>query len=183
MEIWLVILFLSRKKFHAKQIVVLSSSMKLGPGEQNPSWRPNPSHGFRKGQWQLKLFESKWNNHTNVYSTLQPHPPPLQDNNPKSCYDTTIKVNCNQVLIYMAFTPPPLLSLRASVELLLSLYIPREHSWRAPSHKASSGTQLPSIPLTQKWMPCSLIAPLAQELASRSEKFKYLEMRCGFFFI
>ncbi len=31
-EIWLVILFLSRKKFHAKQIVVLSSSMKLGPG-------------------------------------------------------------------------------------------------------------------------------------------------------
>ena len=32
MEIWLVILFLSRKKFHAKQIFVLSSSMKLGPG-------------------------------------------------------------------------------------------------------------------------------------------------------
>ena len=31
-EIWLVILFLSRKKFHAKQIFVLSSSMKLGPG-------------------------------------------------------------------------------------------------------------------------------------------------------
>ncbi len=30
-EIWLVILFLSRKKFHAKQIFVLSSSMKLGP--------------------------------------------------------------------------------------------------------------------------------------------------------
>ena len=32
MEIRLVILFLSRKKFHAKQICVLSSSMKLGPG-------------------------------------------------------------------------------------------------------------------------------------------------------
>ena len=31
-EIWLVILFLSRQKFHAKQIFVLSSSMKLGPG-------------------------------------------------------------------------------------------------------------------------------------------------------
>ena len=31
MEMWLVILFLSRKKFHAKQIYVLSSSMKLGP--------------------------------------------------------------------------------------------------------------------------------------------------------
>ena len=32
MEIWLVNLFLSRKKFHAKQMFVLSSSMKLGPG-------------------------------------------------------------------------------------------------------------------------------------------------------
>ena len=31
MEIWLVNLFLSRKKYHAKQIFVLSSSMKLGP--------------------------------------------------------------------------------------------------------------------------------------------------------
>ena len=31
MEIWLVILFLSRKKCHAKQIVVLSSAMKLSP--------------------------------------------------------------------------------------------------------------------------------------------------------
>ena len=31
MEIWLVILFLSRKKFHAQQTFVLSSSMKLGP--------------------------------------------------------------------------------------------------------------------------------------------------------
>ena len=30
-EIWLVILFLSRRKFHAKQICVLGSSMKLGP--------------------------------------------------------------------------------------------------------------------------------------------------------
>ena len=30
-EIWLVFLFLSRKEFHAKQNVVLSSSMKLGP--------------------------------------------------------------------------------------------------------------------------------------------------------
>ena len=30
MEIWLVILFLTRKKFHAKQIFVLSISMKLG---------------------------------------------------------------------------------------------------------------------------------------------------------
>ena len=32
MQIWLVILFLSKKKFHAKQIVVLTSSMKLDPG-------------------------------------------------------------------------------------------------------------------------------------------------------
>ena len=31
-DIWLVILFLSRQKFHAKQIFVLSSSMKLGSG-------------------------------------------------------------------------------------------------------------------------------------------------------
>ena len=31
-EIWLVILFLSKKKFYAKQMFVLSSSMKLGPG-------------------------------------------------------------------------------------------------------------------------------------------------------
>ena len=30
-EIWLVIPFLSRKKFHAKQFFVFSSSMKLGP--------------------------------------------------------------------------------------------------------------------------------------------------------
>ena len=39
MEIRLVILFLSRKKYHAKQIFVLSSSMKLGPGRD---WKPNP---------------------------------------------------------------------------------------------------------------------------------------------
>ena len=31
MEIWLVILLLSRKIFHAKQTFMLSSSMKLGP--------------------------------------------------------------------------------------------------------------------------------------------------------
>ena len=31
-EIWLVILFESRQTFHAKRIVGLSSSMKLGPG-------------------------------------------------------------------------------------------------------------------------------------------------------
>ena len=31
MKIWLVILILSRKKFHAKKIYVLSSYMKLGP--------------------------------------------------------------------------------------------------------------------------------------------------------
>ena len=31
-DVWLVILFLSRKTFHAKQTFVLSSSMKLGPG-------------------------------------------------------------------------------------------------------------------------------------------------------
>ena len=30
-EIWLVILFLLRKKFHAKQIFVLTGFMKLGP--------------------------------------------------------------------------------------------------------------------------------------------------------
>ena len=35
MEIWLVILFLSRKTFHAKQTFVLSSSMKLGPGQNH----------------------------------------------------------------------------------------------------------------------------------------------------
>ena len=38
MEIWLVILFLTRKKFHAKQICVLSSSMKLGPCIQTYQW-------------------------------------------------------------------------------------------------------------------------------------------------
>ena len=32
MEIWLVNLFLSRQKLYAKQICVLSSSMKLGTG-------------------------------------------------------------------------------------------------------------------------------------------------------
>ena len=32
MKIWLVMLFLSRKKFHAKQIFVLSSFMKCDPG-------------------------------------------------------------------------------------------------------------------------------------------------------
>ena len=31
MEIWSVILFLSRETFHAKKVFVLSSSMKLGP--------------------------------------------------------------------------------------------------------------------------------------------------------
>ena len=35
METWLVILFLSRKKFHAKQIFMLSSSMRVGPGLMN----------------------------------------------------------------------------------------------------------------------------------------------------
>ena len=30
MEIWSVILFLSRQQFHAKQVFVLSSSMKVG---------------------------------------------------------------------------------------------------------------------------------------------------------
>ena len=32
-ETWWVFLFLSRKKFHAKQTFMLSSSMKLGPGQ------------------------------------------------------------------------------------------------------------------------------------------------------
>ena len=36
MEIWLVVLFLSRKKFHAEQIFVLSCSMKLGHGHLCP---------------------------------------------------------------------------------------------------------------------------------------------------
>ena len=35
MKIWLVILFLPRNKFLAKQIFVLSSTMKLGPGLMN----------------------------------------------------------------------------------------------------------------------------------------------------
>ena len=34
-EIWLVILFLLWQKIHGKQICVLSSSMKLGPGERH----------------------------------------------------------------------------------------------------------------------------------------------------
>ena len=34
LETWLVIMFLSRQKFPAKQIVVLSSSMKLGPEDK-----------------------------------------------------------------------------------------------------------------------------------------------------
>ena len=45
MEIWLVILFLSKKKLHAKQICALSSSMKLDPG----SLRVWP-HGGSPGQ-------------------------------------------------------------------------------------------------------------------------------------
>ena len=39
-KFWLVILFLSRMKFHAKQIFVLSGSMKLGPV---PTGYPNKS--------------------------------------------------------------------------------------------------------------------------------------------
>ena len=43
-EIWLVILFLSRKKFHSGQIFVLSSFMKFGPGGlYPPSPRPLPT--------------------------------------------------------------------------------------------------------------------------------------------
>ena len=34
MEIWLVDLFFSRKKFRAKQIFVLSNSMKLAPVQE-----------------------------------------------------------------------------------------------------------------------------------------------------
>ena len=34
MEIWLVILFLSRQKVNAKQMFLLSSSMKFDPGAQ-----------------------------------------------------------------------------------------------------------------------------------------------------
>ena len=34
MEIWLVILFLSRQNVNAKQMVLLSSSMKFDPGAQ-----------------------------------------------------------------------------------------------------------------------------------------------------
>ena len=33
-EVWLAFLFLSREKCHPKQILVLSSSMKLGPGSE-----------------------------------------------------------------------------------------------------------------------------------------------------
>ena len=33
MEIWLVILFLSRNKFHAKQMFVLTGFMKSGPND------------------------------------------------------------------------------------------------------------------------------------------------------
>ena len=47
MKIWLVILFFSRKKFLAKQICVLGSSIKLGPGSLSslfcsvsPLWTP-----------------------------------------------------------------------------------------------------------------------------------------------
>ena len=36
-ENWLVILFLSREKFHAKQILLLSSAMKLGPDQTTVS--------------------------------------------------------------------------------------------------------------------------------------------------
>ena len=34
MELWLVILFIRREKFHAKQICVLSNSVKLGPNHR-----------------------------------------------------------------------------------------------------------------------------------------------------
>ena len=37
-EIWLAFLFLSRAKFHAKQICVLSSSRKLGLGSRSMGW-------------------------------------------------------------------------------------------------------------------------------------------------
>ena len=40
MEIWFEILFLWRPKFHAKQIFLLSSSMKLGPGRVLPKTKP-----------------------------------------------------------------------------------------------------------------------------------------------
>ena len=40
-DIWLVILFLIRKKFHAKQIFLLSISMKLGLGPHHTPLSPN----------------------------------------------------------------------------------------------------------------------------------------------
>ena len=43
---WYVILFLSRKKFHAKQIFVLSSSMKLAPEQIYPGCNFSHSHHF-----------------------------------------------------------------------------------------------------------------------------------------
>ena len=56
-QIWLVILFFSRKKFHAKQICVLSSAMKLGPElltSRLVLWEP--THGVMlKGQTEGEL--------------------------------------------------------------------------------------------------------------------------------
>ena len=52
MEIWLVILFLPRKKFHAQQVVVLTGFMKLGPCLLIPG-----SYGDLE-VWYLAIFTS-----------------------------------------------------------------------------------------------------------------------------
>ena len=56
-EIWLVILYLSRREFHAKQMFVLSSSMKLGwsrsPGFQN-------GHREMSGNLSIESWLNAW---------------------------------------------------------------------------------------------------------------------------
>ena len=52
-ENWLVILFLSRQKFHAKQMLVLSRSMKLAPDvsvQQSVGLSPGRDIGVLKSQ-------------------------------------------------------------------------------------------------------------------------------------
>ena len=71
MEIWLVILFLSRKKFDAKQIfVVLSSSLKLGPGLVclatciKIKYKNTKNSAFIQDLWMEYVNVSKTNHHT-----------------------------------------------------------------------------------------------------------------------
>ena len=60
MEIRLVILFLSRKKFHAERFFVIRNSMKLGPGGKARLNYSNASHGnFLHGSRRMRPMEAR----------------------------------------------------------------------------------------------------------------------------